>query len=131
MKAILIDDENKARRLLEALLQDVCPEITAIYQASDLVSGVKLIREQQPDIVFLDIEMPNHSGLQILELFDGKDVNFQIIFVTAYSQYAIEAFKLSAIDYLLKPLDVDEIKKAVDKVISIHEEKISRTSLTI
>jgi two-component system LytT family response regulator len=123
MKALIIDDENKARRLLEALLLDVCPEITHIYQASDLVSGVKLIDEEQPDIVFLDIEMPNHSGLQILDFFEGKAVNFQIIFVTAYNQYALEAFKLSAVDYLLKPVDIKELKKAVDKVITAYQEK--------
>jgi len=123
MKALLIDDENKARRLLEALLQDTCPEITTIFQASDLVSGVAIIEEENPEIVFLDIEMPNHSGLQILEFFEEKEVNFQIIFVTAYNQYAIEAFKLSAVDYLLKPLDVQELKKAVDKTIDIIKGK--------
>jgi len=123
MKALLIDDENKARRLLEALLQDVCPEITTIFQASDLVSGVQIIEEENPEIVFLDIEMPNHSGVQILEFFEGKEISFQLIFVTAYNQYAIEAFKLSAVDYLLKPLDVQELKKAVDKTVSVIKEK--------
>lgn len=118
MKAILIEDENKARRLLEALLLDVCPEIKTIFQAEDLTTGVKLIKKENPDIVFLDIEMPNHSGLQILEFFEGEKVDFQIIFVTAYNEYAVEAFKLSAVDYLLKPIDINELKLAVTKAVT-------------
>lgn len=123
MKAILIDDENKARRLLEALLIDTCPEIKTIFQAENLIRGVKLIEEESPDIVFLDIEMPKHSGLQILEFFEGKKVNFQIIFVTAYNEYAIEAFKLSAVDYLLKPIDVCELKLATNKAFNLIQAK--------
>lgn len=123
MKALLIDDENKARRLLEALLLDNCPDIKTIYQASSLIMGVEIIEREKPDIVFLDIEMPKHSGLQILEFFEGKKINFQIIFVTAYNQYAIEAFKLSAVDYLLKPIDVLELKNTITKTVSLIKEK--------
>lgn len=126
MKALIIDDENKARRLLEALLLENCNEITQLLQAADLPSGVQIIEQEKPDIVYLDIEMPNYSGLQILEFFVGKEINFQIVFVTAYNQYAIEAFKLSAVDYLLKPIDVDELKKATQKAINtIKKQQIS------
>ncbi|MDY8137866.1 LytTR family DNA-binding domain-containing protein [Aquimarina sp. 2201CG5-10] len=123
MKALIIDDENKARRLLEALIVRECQEITSIFQASDLESGIETIKEQQPDIVFLDIEMPKYSGLQILEFFENKEVNFQIIFTTGYNHYAVEAFKLSAIDYLLKPIDVEELKIAVEKTIKVIQDK--------
>ena len=115
MNAIIIDDENKARSVLRTLLHEECAEVTILGEASDLISGVEMIKKTQPDIVFLDIEMPQHSGLEILDFFKGDAINFQIIFTTAYNKYAIEALKLSAVDYLLKPIDDDELKIAVDK----------------
>ncbi len=124
MKAIIIDDEKRARRILYTLIEEECTEIATIYEASNLVEGVKIIKQEQPDVVFLDIEMPNHSGLQILEFFKNEVINFQIIFTTAYGHHAIEAFKLSAIDYLLKPIDVEEIKNAVSKAL-INKEELS------
>lgn len=114
MKAIIIDDEKRARHLLLSLLTEHCKNISSIFEAQDLVSGVDVIKTIKPDLVFLDIEMPNQSGLEILEYFPNQ-IDFKIIFVTAYNQYAIEAFKLSAIDYLLKPIDIDELKEAVAK----------------
>ncbi len=123
MKALIIDDENKSRRLLETLLKDFCPEISTIFQATDLINGISVIENEAPELVFLDIEMPKHSGLEILSFFDNKEVNFQIIFVTAYNQYALEAFKLSAVDYLLKPVDIDELKTAVEKAINTIQNK--------
>lgn len=115
MKVIIIDDENKARRLISTLLSENCPEITLQLEADDLETGVALIKEHQPDIVFLDIEMPKHSGLQIVDFFEPNEINFQIIFVTAYNDYAIQAFKLSAVDYILKPVDISELKSAIEK----------------
>ena len=115
MKVIIIDDENKARRLISTLLSENCPEITLQLEADDLETGVALIKEHQPDIVFLDIEMPKHSGLQIVDFFEPSEINFQIIFVTAYNDYAIQAFKLSAVDYILKPVDISELKSAIEK----------------
>lgn len=117
MKVLIVDDENKARRLLERLLIDECNEITKILQASNLPEAVKIIASEKPSIVYLDIEMPQYSGLQILDLLGNSKVDFQIIFTTAYNHYAIEAFKLSAIDYLLKPIDVVELKNATQKAI--------------
>ena len=114
MKAIIIDDEKRARHLLSNLITEHCPSIEEINEASDLISGVDLIKTEHPDIVFLDIEMPNQSGLDILEYFPNQ-INFKIIFITAYNQYAIDAFKLSAVDYLLKPVDITELKEAVAK----------------
>ncbi|WP_299674674.1 LytTR family DNA-binding domain-containing protein [uncultured Dokdonia sp.] len=118
MKAILIDDEPKARRLLEVLLRENCPKIKQTYQAEDLLSGVALIKEEEPQLVFLDIEMPEHSGLEILNFIDKESFNFEIIFTTAYSEYAIQAFELSAVDYLLKPLRSQNVAIAVEKAIT-------------
>ena len=123
MKAIIIDDENKARRLISSLLTEHCPEITSLLEADDLETGVALIKEHRPDIVFLDIEMPKHSGLEIANFFEPNEINFQIIFVTAYNDYAIQAFKLSAVDYILKPVDISELKSAVEKAKKNIESK--------
>lgn len=117
MKVLLIDDEPKARKLLEVLLQENCFEVTEIFTAKDLLSGVELIKKESPKIVFLDIEMPEHSGLEIFDFIDCNAYNFEIIFTTAYSEYAVQAFELSAIDYLLKPLREDKLKEAVEKAI--------------
>ncbi|EDM44458.1 response regulator [unidentified eubacterium SCB49] len=117
MKAIIIDDEPKARNLLRILVEENCPKITQIYEAGDLLSGVEIIKDKSPSIVFLDIEMPEHSGLEILNFIEKDIVNFEIIFTTAYSEYAIQAFQLSAIDYLLKPVRPNQVKEAVDKAI--------------
>ncbi len=117
MKAIIIDDEKSARNVLRILIEEHCPKITAIFEAEDLLSGVKLIEQEEPDIVFLDIEMPEHSGLEILNFIEKEVFNFEIIFTTAYSEYAIQAFQLSAIDYILKPVRSHQVKQAVEKAI--------------
>jgi two-component system LytT family response regulator len=116
MKAVIIDDELKARRVLQTLIQEECPKVKQIKDADDLMSGIALIRAFQPDIVFLDIEMPEYSGLEIMNFLSEDEVTFKLIFTTAYNHYAIEAFKLNAVDYLLKPIDSDELKEAIDKV---------------
>lgn len=118
MKAIIIDDERKARSVLRVLVEENCPKITEIFEAEDLLTGVAKIKEEEPNIVFLDIEMPEHSGLEILNFIEKDVVNFEIIFTTAYSEYAIQAFQLSAIDYLLKPVRPSQVKEAVEKAIS-------------
>lgn len=116
MKALIIDDEHKARLLLNTILNEYCPQITVIYDAEDLPSGVTLIKKHQPDVVFLDIEMPEYSGLQILDFVSKEDFSFEIIFTTAYSEYAIKAFQFSAIDYLMKPLRPKQVQEAVLKL---------------
>lgn len=113
LKAIIIDDEEMARTLLKSMVEEYCPNVQIIDVCGDLPSGVKSIRKLNPDLVFLDIEMPGYSGLELLEFFNEDEINFSIIFVTAYHQYAIQAFKLSAIDYLLKPVDIDDLTSAV------------------
>ncbi len=121
IEALIIDDENKARALLNTILKECCPEITEVYEAKDLLEGVSLIKQYNPGIVFLDIEMPKYSGLKILEFVDRKDFNFEIVFTTAYSKYAIEAFQLSAVDYLLKPIHWKQVQEAVQKATILLE----------
>lgn len=118
MKTIIIDDEPKARRLLKVLLEENCPQVSEIYTAESLLGGVEIIKAERPKIVFLDIEMPEHSGLQILDFIDRDIIDFEIVFTTAYDSHAIQAFELTAIDYLLKPLRATQVIKAVDKCIS-------------
>lgn len=117
MRALIIDDEDKARRLLRTLIEENCPQLTDIKQASNVPEGVRLIHEFQPEIIFLDIEMPGYSGIQLLDFFSPEQINFEIIFTTAYSEYAIKAFQLNAIDYLLKPLRDEQVARAVNKAI--------------
>lgn len=112
-KAIIIDDEEMARTLLQGMIAEYCDNVETVDLCKDLASGVKSIRKNKPDIVFLDIEMPGHSGLELLDFFDENEVNFSIIFVTAYNRYAIQAFKLSAVDYLLKPIEIEDLKNAI------------------
>jgi two-component system LytT family response regulator len=116
MKAIIIDDEKRARISLALLLQEYCPEVTVVAECENLPEGIKAIRKQQPDIVLLDIEMPGHSGLELLDFFDENEVNFSIIFTTAYNEYALKAFKFSAVDYLLKPIIPEELAEAIQRV---------------
>ena len=118
MKAVIIDDEKKARNVLRTLLLDNCSKITQIFEAENLLKGVTLIKNEKPNLVFLDIEMPENSGLEILNYIDKDAFNFEIIFVTAYSEFAIQAFQLSAIDYLLKPIQPSQLTEAVEKAIS-------------
>lgn len=126
MRVLIVDDEQKARNLLKVLIEDNCPQITEMDEAENLPEAVSLINQNKPDIVFLDIEMPGFSGLQILEFFTPEQINFEIIFTTAYSEYAVRAFELNAIDYLLKPLRDEQLEQAVNKAISqIGNSKLS------
>ncbi|MDP2176290.1 MAG: LytTR family DNA-binding domain-containing protein [Bacteroidota bacterium] len=129
IKAILIDDEESARDVLENLLTRFCPHVQILAKCHDIPSAVPLINNLQPDLVFLDIEMPNHSGFEIIEFI--QPVNFQIIFVTAYNQYAIKAFEIAAIDYLLKPIDISRLKNAIQRVLAHHniQEQTQRLDL--
>lgn len=117
IKAIVIDDSQQARKLLRLMLAEVAPQIEVCAEAENLDEAVLLMREHQPSLVFLDIEMPGKSGLQLLEELGQVDFIFEIIFTTAYNQFAINAFRLSAIDYLLKPIDEKQLKEAVERAI--------------
>jgi two-component system, LytTR family, response regulator len=114
MKAIIVDDEQRARDVLSQMLKEFCPDVNVVDLCKDVPSAVISINKHQPDVVFLDIEMPGYSGFQLFSFF--QEINFEVIFATAYNQYAIKAFEVSAIDYLLKPIDIDKLEAAVEKV---------------
>lgn len=120
IKAIIIEDESRAQIYLKGVLKMVAPHVEVIAICDDLPSGVISIRKHKPNIVFLDIEMPKYNGLEIVNFFDENDLNFAIVFTTAYNQYAIQAFKTSAIDYLLKPIDPEELKATIDRFTKKH-----------
>jgi len=114
IKAILIDDEERARNTLSSLLANYCPEINVLATCSNVPDGVLAINKYKPDVVFLDIEMPDYNGFELLGFF--REIDFDIIFVTAYSEYAVKAFEISAVDYILKPIDIDQLKNSVEKL---------------
>ena len=112
-RAILVDDEESARNILSNLLTRFFPEIEIVAKCQDVEEAVLEINRTKPDLVFLDIEMPNYAGYEIVSFF--KQIDFEIIFITAYDQYAIKAFEISAVDYLLKPIEIDRMKAAIER----------------
>ncbi len=126
--AVLIDDEFYAIDVLTQLLKNFTnTPVKVLGTANNLEEGIKIIHSTKPDIVFLDIDMPNQSGMEIFKVF--KKPEFKIIFVTAYNQYAIEALKNSATDYLLKPIDFNELSIALSKVALILEKEQKQREL--
>jgi two-component system LytT family response regulator len=119
--AILIDDEANNLDNLSRLLAQYCPEVQVIGSAMDAAEGKQLITGLRPGLVFLDIQMPGENGFQLLQQLPSHD--FQLIFVTAYDQYGIQAVKFAAVDYLLKPINPQELKGAVSKALLRHDEK--------
>ena len=109
--AILIDDEAKGRLALREKLSAYCPQVQVLAEASNGQDALLLIQQHNPQLIFLDIEMPRMNGFEMLNGLPEK--NFHVIFTTAYDQYAIKAIKYAAFDYLLKPIDIEELKTAV------------------
>jgi two-component system, LytTR family, response regulator len=114
IKAIIIDDEERGRSSLQSLITEYCPIVEVVASCADVPEGVIAINKQKPQLVFLDIEMPEYSGFDLLDFF--REIDFEIVFVTAYSEYAIRAFEVSAVDYLLKPVQIEQLQNAVEKV---------------
>jgi two-component system, LytTR family, response regulator len=115
ISAVLIDDEPKNNAILEKMLVEFCPEVTVAGKADNSRDGTELIRKIKPDLVFLDIEMPYGNAFDLLDRL--KPFSFDVIFVTAFDNYSLKAFKYSALDYLLKPVDIEELKAAVERVV--------------
>ncbi len=114
IRSVIVEDERKGREFLRELLERYCPQIELVGEADSVAAAVPLIAAQRPDLVFLDVEMPVDNGFR---LFDQVDqVDFDVIFVTAFDQYAVKAFEYSAVDYVLKPIRVSKLKQAVEKV---------------
>lgn len=122
IRAVIVDDEPNARSLLRNFIADHCPEVAIVDEAEDVKSAVKIINKNTIDLVFLDVEMPNENGFALFDYFNKPA--FETIFCTAYSQYAIHAFEVSAADYILKPIGIAKLKEAVGKVA----DKLQRNS---
>lgn len=114
IKAVLIDDELNSLQNLEKKLEEFCPDVAIVAVTQKPEDGILLIRQHQPDVVFLDIEMPRMSGFRLLEELGEYD--FDIIFTTAYNHYSIDAIRISAFDYLVKPIGIEELQQAVERL---------------
>ena len=121
MKTLIIEDEQKSREMLATLVKKNFPQLTIVGLAKNVAEGVEFINTLSPDLVFLDISMPDGTGFDVLEKTQG--LKFDIIFTTATDKHALKAIKYSACDYLLKPIDVDELKPTVEKLIAKHASK--------
>ena len=127
LKTILIDDEQNNLDNLEQLLTAYCPELIISGKAMNAEEGMELIRSVHPQLVFLDIQMPGKSGLEMLKELDRQD--FEVIFVTAFEKFAIEALRFSALDYLLKPISINELQEAVARAMQKHEQQDKNKNL--
>lgn len=114
IKTVIVDDEIKSILLLKKLLAEYCTNVEVVGEAQSIAEGTRLIREKRPQLLFLDVELNEGTGFELLQQFDNP--SFFIIFVTAHSNYAVRAFKFSATDYILKPVDADDLVKTVSKV---------------
>lgn len=124
IKAIIVDDEPNGVKNLRALLSSYCPDVNMVGESGDLQGAFELICTKKPELVFLDIEMPFGSGFELLDRIN--DINFEVIFVTAFEKYAMHAIRKSACDYILKPIDISDLVNAVDKATA----RISRKNET-
>ena len=115
IKAIIVDDEESARDVLDNLLLRFCPNVEVLAKCANVPDAAEEIKRLSPDVVFLDIEMPQYAGFEIVKFID--ELNFEIVFVTAYDRYAIRAFEVAALDYLLKPVEIDRLRNAIDRVV--------------
>jgi two-component system, LytTR family, response regulator len=121
MRAILVDDELNSLQNLQQKLEGFCPDVAIVAITQKPEEGILLIRQHQPDVVFLDIEMPRMSGFRMLEQLG--DYDFDIIFTTAYNHYSIDAIRISAFDYLVKPIGIEELQHAVERLSkSLHKQ---------
>lgn len=113
---VVIDDEQDAVDFISSIISEYCPSLEVKGKANNVKSGIEVIKDIKPDIVFLDVEMPNGTGFDLLTNFPEK--TFDVIFITAFNHYAIKAIKFSAVDYILKPININEFIESVDKVIN-------------
>jgi len=113
INCILVDDEKSARDSLNFLLEENCPQVKILAQCKSAAEGITTIKLLKPDLVFLDVEMPNGTGFEMLQQF--SEINFEVIFATGFDKYALKAFKFSALDYLMKPVVADELITAVTR----------------
>ena len=124
LRTLIIDDEPPVRATLQGLLKRICSQVNMVGEANSVASGIRAIREKSPDLVLLDIKMDDGTGFDILNHFEN--INFKIIFVTAYEEYAIQAFEYSAIDYLLKPVNPEKLTEAVKRAAITNQQEFNK-----
>ena len=129
LRTIIIDDEAHVRESMAEMLKIHCPDVKVVGQAEGVKTGVKSILRHHPDLILLDIKMKDGTGFDLLEQIENID--FKIIFITAYDQFAIKAIKFSALDYLLKPIDSVELQEAINKAESITEKEVNTQLSTL
>ncbi|MBW8242915.1 LytTR family DNA-binding domain-containing protein [Muricauda oceani] len=127
LKAVIIEDEKHSRETLKSMLEEFCKEVQVIAMAGSVDEAVKVLSIYSPDIVFLDIELQSGVGFDVLNQI--KDPNFEVVFTTAFEKYAIKAIKFSSLDYLLKPIDLDELQQAVEKARNRMDTNVYREQL--
>ena len=125
LKALIVDDEFYARNNLKILIDEFCPELKIVGLVESAEEARIIIEKEKPDVVFLDIAMPKEDGFSLLKSYENRD--FSVVFTTAYNEYALKAFKENAIDYLEKPISIDDLQKAVQKVMKVHGSNEQRT----
>ncbi len=116
IRAIIVDDEPNARMALRGMLEENFSQVEILSECKSVPEAVKTINNLKPNLIFLDIAMPGYSGFELLDFFDEQHLNFKIIFVTAYSEHSLRAFEISAVDYILKPVRLEHIARALKKI---------------
>lgn len=129
LKAIIVDDERHSRETLKNLIEEFCEDVAVLTAVSSVQEALAAIKQLQPDVLFLDIELQTGTGFDILDQLD--EINFEVIFTTAFEQYAIKAVKFSSLDYLLKPIDLEELQKAVEKARKIRDQTVYNQQLEV
>lgn len=130
LKALIVDDESSSRNVLREYIRKYCPNVEVLAEADSVATALPLIRQHKPDILFLDVEMPRGNGFDLLEAI-GEEADFETIFVTAFDHYAIQALNYSAAYYLLKPLSIDELVNAVEKIQKQREKNATTRHTSI
>jgi two-component system LytT family response regulator len=123
IRTVVIEDEEHSRNMLKTMLHEQCPQLNVVGDADSVKTGLTVIAEQRPELVFLDIELQSETSFEILERL--PEINFELVFTTAFDHYALKAIKFCAIDYLLKPIDLNELRIAVAKA----EKRLNRAYL--
>jgi two-component system LytT family response regulator len=122
IRTVLIDDETRGRSFLKTLIQDYCPELEVLGEGASLAEGRQVIERHQPELVFLDIYLPDGDGFKLLEYFSQR--SFEVVFTTAYNQHSLEAFEAQALQYLLKPIEIEQLQQAVQRYLKLYPQKL-------